>query len=96
VSTPLTVTTLNSVQTPKVLDWRLYILIPGGMSWYGLIRAALHPALALAFVVPFMPTGDVAHDEHENGDKKEIQDIEMVSSFPIVSVVWRCLLLLHM
>ena len=47
------------------------------MAWYGLIQAALHPALTLAFIVPFMPTGDHAHDEHEDGTKKEAHEIEM-------------------
>ncbi len=32
-----------------------YILFGGGLSWYGLYAAHLHPALALVFIVPFMP-----------------------------------------
>jgi NhaA family Na+:H+ antiporter len=45
------------------LDWRLYVLLPGGMAWYGLLRSSLHPALALVFVVPFMPTGIKSAEE---------------------------------
>jgi NhaA family Na+:H+ antiporter len=32
-----------------------YLLIAGSVSWFGLFWAHLHPALALVFVVPFMP-----------------------------------------
>lgn len=38
-----------------------YLLVPGVLSWLGLILAHLHPALALVPIVPFMPTAD--HDE---------------------------------
>ncbi|WP_298270331.1 Na+/H+ antiporter NhaA [Geobacter sp.] len=31
-----------------------YLLAPGIMSWFGLHRAHLHPALALVFIVPFL------------------------------------------
>ena len=32
-----------------------YIIIGGIMSWTGLYRAHLHPALALVFIIPFLP-----------------------------------------
>lgn len=32
-----------------------YLLVGGGFSWTGLFMAHLHPALALAFIVPFLP-----------------------------------------
>ncbi len=32
-----------------------YILLGGGLSWWGLHEAHLHPALALVFIVPFLP-----------------------------------------
>lgn len=35
--------------------WQGWVLIPGPISWLGLIKAHVHPALALVFVVPFMP-----------------------------------------
>ena len=38
-----------------VRSWLPYILVGGGLSWYGLIMAHLHPALALVFIVPFLP-----------------------------------------
>jgi Na+:H+ antiporter, NhaA family len=38
-----------------ISHWWLYILIAGPLSWYGLFRSGVHPALALCFVVPFIP-----------------------------------------
>jgi Na+:H+ antiporter, NhaA family len=31
-----------------------YLLLGGGLSWTGLFKAHLHPALALVFIIPFM------------------------------------------
>lgn len=39
----------------KVQNWVAYILLGGGLAWLGLIQAHLHPALALVFIVPFLP-----------------------------------------
>jgi len=39
----------------KVQYWSLYVMLSGPISWLGLILAHVHPALALVFVVPFMP-----------------------------------------
>jgi len=39
----------------KVQSWIPYILIGGALSWWGLYSAHLHPALALVFIVPFLP-----------------------------------------
>lgn len=38
-----------------VRSWAAYVLLAGPLSWSGLMLAHLHPALALAVVVPFMP-----------------------------------------
>lgn len=35
--------------------WPVYVLIAGGMSWVGLLRSSIEPALALVVVVPFLP-----------------------------------------
>lgn len=40
-----------------------YVIIGGGLSWLGLIMAHLHPALALVFIVPFMPNSSEPHGE---------------------------------
>ena len=42
----------------------MYIAVSGGMCWIGLLGAALHPALAFCFVVPFLPSSN----ENEKGD----------------------------
>ncbi|APZ95135.1 Sodium/proton antiporter NhaA [Fuerstiella marisgermanici] len=39
----------------KVMNWVPYIAIGGAFCWWGLYSAHLHPALALVFVVPFLP-----------------------------------------
>lgn len=39
----------------KVKSWVPYIVIGGTLSWWGLYTAHLHPALALVFIVPFLP-----------------------------------------
>ncbi len=39
----------------KIRSWIPYILFGGLFSWYGLYSAHLHPALALVFIVPFLP-----------------------------------------
>jgi NhaA family Na+:H+ antiporter len=38
-----------------VRTWYPYIFVAGPLSWSGLILAHLHPALALAVIVPFLP-----------------------------------------
>jgi len=38
-----------------VKRWLPYIAIGGPLAWSGLILAHLHPALALVFIVPFLP-----------------------------------------
>ncbi len=46
-----------------VKDFWWYLLLGGIPSWLGLILAHLHPALALVFIVPFMPAGFGRHKE---------------------------------
>ncbi len=38
-----------------VQAWLPYVALCGGLCWWGLYSAHLHPALALVFVVPFIP-----------------------------------------
>ncbi len=38
-----------------VRSWPLYIFTAGPLAWSGLLLAHLHPALALAVIVPFLP-----------------------------------------
>lgn len=39
----------------NVQSWIPYIVGGGAFSWWGLFSAHLHPALALVFIVPFLP-----------------------------------------
>ena len=47
----------------NVRNFWLYILIGGTLSWLGLIMAHLHPALALVFIVPFIPADNSRHEQ---------------------------------
>jgi len=48
--------------------WWLYIFLGGPISWFGLIKAHMHPALALVFVVPFLP-GSHARLQHSKSER---------------------------
>ena len=39
----------------QVRYWLIYIAIAGAMSWFGLLKASIEPALALVVIVPFLP-----------------------------------------
>ncbi len=49
--------------------WPVYILIAGGMSWTGLVKTGVEPALALVFIVPFLPASHVP--EHHDAEAVE-------------------------
>ena len=68
-----------------VRKWWLYILLSGPLAWSGLVLANLHPALALVFIVPFLPgperdTGMFVDDEAEgntaNADHSPLHNFE--------------------
>ena len=44
----------------RVRWWPAYILVGGAMSWIGLAKGGIEPALALAPIVPFLPHADHA------------------------------------
>ena len=53
-----------------VRHWPIYILIAGGLSWVGLVKSSIEPALALVVIVPFLPGPQAGHvlfeeDVHE-------------------------------
>ena len=48
--------------------WPVYILIAGGMSWVGLVKTGVEPALALVAIVPFLPAGHAAEHDIEVGE----------------------------
>mmetsp|Transcript_6376 Transcript_6376/g.8984 ORF Transcript_6376/g.8984 Transcript_6376/m.8984 type:complete len:905 (+) Transcript_6376:1205-3919(+) len=47
--------------------WQVYVFLAGPIAWFGLLYAAIHPSLALCFVVPFMPI----KIEHATDDLKD-------------------------
>jgi len=57
----------------KVMNWVPYVFGGGALCWWGLYSAHLHPALALVFVVPFLPGPKqdlglyVDDDDHSEG-----------------------------
>ena len=55
-----------------VKQWFPYILIPGVLSWLGFIEAALHPALALVPIVPFLP--GPTHDTGLFAEEDEVDE----------------------
>jgi NhaA family Na+:H+ antiporter len=44
-----------SLKRAGVRRWEAYVVLAGPLAWSGLVLAHLHPALALTFVVPFIP-----------------------------------------
>jgi NhaA family Na+:H+ antiporter len=46
----------------RVRWWPVYILVGGALSWIGLAKSGVEPALALVPIVPFLP-----HDQHPSG-----------------------------
>ena len=66
----------------RVRMWPVYILVGGALSWVGLAKAGVEPALALVPIVPFLPHSDlrgglfdekalVLHDPAQNGPDGE-------------------------
>jgi Na+/H+ antiporter NhaA len=55
-------------------SWTPYVFVAGVMSWIGLLKAHLHPALALVPIVPFMPGPNL--ENLENLDAKEEEALE--------------------
>ena len=60
----------------KAKHFMTYVLLPGTMAWLGLHLAGLHAALALVFIVPFMPHG--ISEEHP--DQHGINDADHTST----------------
>ena len=69
-----------------VRSWIPYIVLGGALAWSGLILAHLHPALALVFIVPFLPaprrdTGLFAEqDEVDRMGEALAEDLEIEHS----------------
>ncbi len=55
-----------------------YLLVGGSLSWFGLHHAHLHPALALVFVIPFLPH---AKREYKHLFDEDPSDLTPLSRF---------------
>lgn len=58
----------------RVASWIPYVAIGGSLCWWGLYSAHLHPALALVFVVPFIPGPNLdlgLYMEYESPEKRK-------------------------
>jgi len=56
----------------KIKNFWWYLILGGSISWYGLFKAGIHPALALVFIVPFMP----AEPNPEGGEGHIMEEVE--------------------
>lgn len=55
--TGLGMATAYGLRRMNVRSYWPYLLLGGALSWTGLHQAHLHPALALVFIIPFLPHG---------------------------------------
>ena len=62
----------------KTQSYWPYLLLGGGLSWLGLFKAHVHPALALVFIVPFLPH---ASREDKHLFEEDPRDITPLASF---------------
>ena len=62
----------------KLRNYWPYILVGGTLSWTGLHHAHLHPALALVFIIPFLPH---AKNEHKHFFEEDQSDQTTLSRF---------------
>lgn len=55
----------------KLRSYWPYILVGGTLSWTGLHHAHLHPALALVFIIPFLPHAKIEHKHFFEEDQRD-------------------------
>jgi NhaA family Na+:H+ antiporter len=69
----------HALRTQRISSYWPYILTGGVLSWAGLFKAHLHPALALVFIIPFLPHAMVERKhlfEEDIGDHATIARFE--------------------
>jgi NhaA family Na+:H+ antiporter len=73
-----------------VRSWVPYVALGGPLSWLGLTLARLHPALALAFIVPFLPSAnrDAGLFVDEEGDAPLQQFEHQLKRFVDFGLFW--------
>lgn len=59
----------------KINNYWPYIIVGGSLSWIGLYMAHIHPALALVFIIPFLP--------HTNYEKKHLFEEDLDEHSPL-------------
>ena len=62
----------------KVKNYWPYIVLGGILSWIGLYKAHIHPALALVFIIPFLPS---ASREKEHIFEEDLDDHSPLAQF---------------
>jgi NhaA family Na+:H+ antiporter len=62
------------MQKIGVRNWMMYVFGAGALSWFGLYNAHLHPALALVFIVPFIPHKTAARIPEHIEDAPDIHE----------------------
>lgn len=70
----------------RVSSYWPYLLAGGALSWVGLYKSHLHPALALVFIVPFLPhpPREKMHIfEEDPGDRSALADFEHEWKVPV-------------
>jgi NhaA family Na+:H+ antiporter len=67
--------------------WQWYIFVAGPIAWMGLLKAHLHPALALAVVVPCLPANHIR--PKVNKTERRIS-VNSTSSAPEVALAVDC------
>ncbi len=70
--------TAYALRTLRVRSYRPYVLTGGVLSWFGLFKAHLHPALALVFIIPFLPH---ARFEKKHLFEEDIKDRTTIARF---------------
>ena len=79
----------------KIRKWWFYVFILGAISWVGFMWTAIHPALALIPIMPFMliktdkASNRVQYNYVSNNDESEL-DLSGLIIF-CVSFIWLCM-----
>ena len=58
-----------------VMSYWPYVLAGGSLSWFGLFQGHLHPALALVFVIPFLPHPPREREHFFDVDPKDLSPL---------------------
>lgn len=65
--------TAYAMRRAHVGFWPGYVLIAGGMSWVGLFKSSIEPALTLVVIVPFLPGPQLGAVHHSGAPAAQLQ-----------------------